>query len=80
MFRLMHDLHLYDTLIGMILKGATGFGMNFLILYGIFSGVSDTYAEAAKIDGTQAVAKREAVGTVKLSDRELNSIDARSNI
>ncbi len=51
MFRLMHDLHLYDTLIGMILKGATGFGMNFLILYGIFSGVSDTYAEAAKIDG-----------------------------
>ena len=51
MFRLMLDLHLYDTLIGMILKGATGFGMNFHILYGIFSGVSDTYAEAAKIDG-----------------------------
>ncbi len=51
MFRLMHDLQLYDTLPGMIIKGASGFGFNFLILYGIFSGVSSTYAEAAKIDG-----------------------------
>lgn len=50
-FRLMNDLQLYDTLPGMIIRGASGFGMNFLILYGIFSGVSNTYAEAAKIDG-----------------------------
>ena len=50
-FRLMNDLQLYDTLPGMIIRGATGFGMNFLILYGIFQGVSNTYAEAAKIDG-----------------------------
>ena len=50
-FRLINDIGLYDTLPGMIIKAAGGFGMNFLILYGIFSGVSDTYSEAAKIDG-----------------------------
>lgn len=51
MFGLMHDLGLYDNLLGMIIQGAGGFGFNFLIMYGIFQGVSSTYAEAAKIDG-----------------------------
>ena len=51
LFSLMHDLGLYDNLLGMIIKGAGGFGFNFLIIYGIFSGISSTYSEAAKIDG-----------------------------
>lgn len=50
-FRLMHDLKLYDTLLGMVIRGAGGFGFNFLVLYGMFSGVSKTYAEAASLDG-----------------------------
>ena len=51
MLRLMNQLHLYDTLPGMIIKGAGAFGFNFLILYGIFSSISPTYAEAARMDG-----------------------------
>lgn len=50
-FRLVNDLGLYDNWIGMVIRGAGGFGFNFLIMHGIFSGISRTYAEAAKIDG-----------------------------
>lgn len=50
-FKLINDLRLYDTWLGMIIRTAGGFGFNFLILNGVFAGVSKTYAEAAKIDG-----------------------------
>lgn len=50
-FRLANDLLLYDNLPGMIIMSAGGFGFNFLILHGIFTGISKTYSEAAKIDG-----------------------------
>lgn len=50
-FKLVNDLGLYDTYYGMIIRGAGGFGFNFLILHGVYSGISRTYAEAAKIDG-----------------------------
>lgn len=50
-FKLVNDLGLYDNYLGMIIRGAGGFGFNFLILHGVFSGISRTYAEAAKIDG-----------------------------
>lgn len=50
-FKLVNDLGLYDNWFGMVIRGAGGFGFNFLIMHGIFSGISRTYAEAAKIDG-----------------------------
>lgn len=50
-FKLVNDLGLYDNLIGMIVRSAGGFGFNFLILHGMFAGISRTYAEAAQIDG-----------------------------
>lgn len=50
-FKLVNDLGLYDNWLGMIIRSAGGFGFNFLIMHGIFSGISRTYAEAAKIDG-----------------------------
>lgn len=50
-FKLVNDLGLQDNYLGMIIRGAGGFGFNFLIMHGIFSGISKTYAEAAKIDG-----------------------------
>lgn len=50
-FKLVNDLGLYDNWLGMVIRGAGGFGFNFLIMHGIFSGISRTYAEAAKIDG-----------------------------
>ncbi|MBQ8394378.1 MAG: carbohydrate ABC transporter permease [Clostridia bacterium] len=50
-FKLINDMGLYDTWLGMIIRTAGGFGFNFLILHGVFSGISKTYAEAAKMDG-----------------------------
>ena len=50
-FKLVNDLGLYDNWLGMVIRGAGSFGFNFLIMHGIFSGISRTYAEAAKIDG-----------------------------
>ena len=50
-YKLMSDTHLIDTYLGMVLMATGGFGFNFLLLYGVFKGVSETYAEAAYIDG-----------------------------
>lgn len=50
-FRLIQDLMLYDNWIGMVITHASGFGMNFLMLYGFFKSISWSYAEAASIDG-----------------------------
>lgn len=50
-YLLMFKLGLYDTHLGIILMSAGGMGMNFLLVYGVFTNVSDTYMEAATIDG-----------------------------
>jgi len=49
--RLMHDLGLHDTYLGVIFIYSGGFGLNFLLLYSFFKNLSWSYAEAAYIDG-----------------------------
>lgn len=49
--KIMADLHLRNTLVGVWLMLAGGFGFNFLILYGTFNSLSWNYGEAAFIDG-----------------------------
>lgn len=44
-------LHLYDHIWGLWLMKANFLGMYFLVFYGVFKSLPDTYAEAAKIDG-----------------------------
>lgn len=51
MYKLMFDTGLIDTLPGMIIMATGGFGFNFLLLYGMFKGISWSYAEAAYVDG-----------------------------
>lgn len=51
LYKLMYDLQLMDTLLGMVIMNAGGFGMNFLILYGFFKNIPWSFAEAAFIDG-----------------------------
>lgn len=50
-FKLMSDLHIYNTPFYVILTSLSGIGMNFLILYGFFRNISWSYAEAAFMDG-----------------------------
>lgn len=42
---------LYDTMFGIILQWASGAGMYYFVFYAYFKGVSETYREAASIDG-----------------------------
>ena len=51
MITLMRRFCIYDTIWGMWLKGLTFANTYFLIFYAFFSGTSDTYAEAAQLDG-----------------------------
>lgn len=44
-------LGLYDNLIPFLLTSGGGFGFNTILLHGIFRGFTDSYGEAAKIDG-----------------------------
>ena len=50
-YKLMYDLRLIDTHIGVIIKGAGGFGFNFMLMHAIFSVIPATYSEASQIDG-----------------------------
>ena len=50
MYKLMNDLHLRNSPL-ILLTYTSGFGFNFLILYGNFKSISWSYAEAAFIDG-----------------------------
>ena len=54
-YKLMFDLGLIDTHFGVILKAASGVGFNFLLMHSIFSGISETYSEAAEIDGASNI-------------------------
>lgn len=50
-YKLLTDLHLINNPYGIWLTYASGFGFNFLLLYGYFKSVSWSYAEAAFVDG-----------------------------
>ncbi len=50
-YRLMNDTGLAGTHVGVMIKGATAFGMPFLMLYAFFRNLSATYTEAAQLDG-----------------------------
>lgn len=50
-FKLAYSLGIYNTWFYPILTSFGGFGFNFLILYGFFSNLSWSYAEAVFIDG-----------------------------
>ena len=49
-YKLYLDLNLLDTW-GILIQYAAPFGMQFLILYGLFVTISGSYVEAARIDG-----------------------------
>lgn len=51
MLELLRDLGVYDSFIGMTMMKASFNGMYFLVMYAFFEGMSDSYAEAAEIDG-----------------------------
>lgn len=51
MITLLRRLSLYDTIWGMWIKGFGFANTYFLIYHALFIGVSDTYSEAAQIDG-----------------------------
>jgi ABC-type glycerol-3-phosphate transport system permease component len=51
LYMFFNKLQIYDTFFSMIWSNAGGTGMNFLLVYSLFRGVSRTYMEAAEIDG-----------------------------
>ena len=51
MLMLLKRLSLYDSIFGQWIVHFNFLGSNFLIFYAFFSGLTDTYAEAAQIDG-----------------------------
>lgn len=50
-YKLMNDLRLTGSYVGVIVMQAGGFGFNFFFLYACFKNISETYSEAAKMDG-----------------------------
>lgn len=50
-YRLMQNLKLYNTIIGILVLYSGSFGFTFFIMHGYFKNISNTYAEAAFIDG-----------------------------
>ena len=48
---IMRAIGFYDNMLALIFMKCTFTGMNFLILHATFSGISNEYAEAAKMDG-----------------------------
>ncbi len=51
MYKLTYGMGIYNTPLFPFLTNFAGFGFNFLILYGFFSNLSWSYAEAVFIDG-----------------------------
>ena len=51
MFKLCNDLNLYNTVFQVLLLHLGGLGFNFLVMYGFFTNISWSYAEAVFIDG-----------------------------
>lgn len=50
-YKLVHDLNMDNNFRSIWILSAGGFSFTYLMLYGCFSGISQTYSEAAKIDG-----------------------------
>ena len=50
-FRLMQNLGLYNSVIGILVLYSGSFGFRFFIMHGYFKNISPTYAEAAFVDG-----------------------------
>lgn len=50
--QVLYDLGIYDTYIAMFIMSANMSGMYFFVYFAFFQGLSDTYIEAAEIDGS----------------------------
>ncbi len=50
-YRLMIDINLFDTYLGLMLMWSGGFGGHYLYMFAFFKGISWSYAESAMIDG-----------------------------
>ncbi len=51
MIKFLRDIGLYNTYFSMIIMNASFAGMYFFVFYAFFQGLSNTYIEAAEIDG-----------------------------
>ncbi len=49
-YRLLNDLGLFDNY-GILLMYTGGFGINFMLLASVFTNISESYREAAEVDG-----------------------------
>ncbi len=54
-YRLLDNMNLIDNIVGLMVMGCGAGGMNFLILYGTYKNISNTYMEAAELDGANHV-------------------------
>ncbi len=54
-YRLVDSMNLIDNIWGLAIMGCGASGMNFLILYGTYKNISNTYMEAAQLDGASDV-------------------------
>ena len=50
-YKLLNDIKLFDTHLGLIVMSCGVSGMGFLMYYSVFRNISRTYSEAAMIDG-----------------------------
>ncbi len=50
-YKLLNDIGLFDTHLGLIVMSCGVSGMGFLMYYSVFKNISRTYSEAAMIDG-----------------------------
>ena len=50
-FKLISDLHLYDTVAYVFISSYNPLGLGFMVFYGFFKGISQSYAEAVYMDG-----------------------------
>lgn len=50
-YKMMADLGLLDSLLGLVFMGSGGLNFSFLLLFAIFQNISTEYKEAAEIDG-----------------------------
>ncbi len=51
MFKLVNDLNIVNTPMYVIITSLSGWGFNFMVMYGFFKNVSWSYAEAVFLDG-----------------------------
>ena len=54
-YKLYHELHIFDTYIGIFIGSMGGFGGGFLFLYGFYKNLDWSFAEASFIDGANHI-------------------------